>query len=116
MQASGERRSITRAGKREGEPVINIAECREHADLYKRLSGAGGISEAMTYFGTYAVNERDHKLTLHVEYCLFRSCDNTDRTAELTIIGGTMEFISTVDASPTGASYSRIVWKRRCCT
>lgn len=77
--------------------------------------GAGGISEAMTYFGTYAVNERDHKLTLHVEYCLFRSCDNTDRTAELTIIGSTMEFISTVDASPTGASYSRTVWKRRCC-
>ena len=77
--------------------------------------GAGGISEAMTYFGTYAVNERDHKLTLHVEYCLFRSCDNTDRTAELTIIGSTMGFISTVDASPTGASYSRTVWKRRCC-
>ena len=23
----------------------NIAECREHADLYKRLSGASGISE-----------------------------------------------------------------------
>ena len=77
--------------------------------------GAAGIAEAMTYFGTYAVNERSHKLTLHVEYCLFRSCDNTDRTAELKILGDTMEFISTVDTSPTGASYSRTVWKRGCC-
>jgi hypothetical protein len=77
--------------------------------------GAAGIAEAMTYFGTYAVNERNHKLTLHVEYCLFRSCYNADRTAELKILGHTMEFISTVDTSPTGASYSRTVWKRRCC-
>jgi hypothetical protein len=77
--------------------------------------GAAGIAEAMTYFGTYAVNERSDKLTLHVEYCLFRSCDNTDRTAELKILGDTMEFISTVDTSPTGASYSRTVWKRGCC-
>jgi hypothetical protein len=76
---------------------------------------APGIIEAMTYFGTYAVNERNHKLTLHVEYCLFRSRDNTDRTAELKILGDTMELISTVDTSPTGASYSRTVWKRRCC-
>jgi hypothetical protein len=76
---------------------------------------APGIIEAMTYFGTYAVNERNHKLTLHVEYCLFRSRDNTDRTAELKILGNTMELISTVDTSPTGASYSRTVWKRECC-
>jgi hypothetical protein len=77
--------------------------------------GAAGIIEAMTYFGTYAVDERNHKLTLHVEYCLFRSCDNTDRTAELKILENSMEFISTVDTSPTGASYSRTVWKRGCC-
>jgi hypothetical protein len=77
--------------------------------------GAAGIAEAMTYFGTYAVNERSHELTLHVEYCLFRSCDNTDRTAELKMLGDTVEFISTVDTSPTGASYSRTVWKRGCC-
>ncbi|WP_080586947.1 hypothetical protein, partial [Bradyrhizobium japonicum] len=25
--------------------TINIAECREHADHYKRLSGASGISK-----------------------------------------------------------------------
>jgi hypothetical protein len=77
--------------------------------------GNGGIVEAMDYFGIYAVNEGNHKLTLYVEYCLFRSCDATDRTAELKIHGDTMELISTVDASPTGASYSRTVWKRMCC-
>ena len=77
--------------------------------------GGSGIIEAMTYFGTYAVNERHHKLTLHVEYCLFRSCDNTNRTAELKIVGDTMELISTVDTSLTGASYSHTVWKRGCC-
>jgi hypothetical protein len=77
--------------------------------------GGAGIIEGITYFGTYAVNERHHKLTLHVEYCLFRSCDNTNRTAELKIVGDTMELISTVDTSPTGASYSRTVWKRGCC-
>jgi hypothetical protein len=78
--------------------------------------GTSGIVEAMDYFGTYAVNERNHKLTLHVEHCLFRSCDNTDRTAELKIYGGdTMEFVSTVDTSPTGATYSRTVWMRVCC-
>jgi len=77
--------------------------------------GSAGIIEAMTYFGTYAVNERHHKLTLHVEYCLFRSCDNTNRTAELKIVDDTMELISTVDTSLTGASYSHTVWKRGCC-
>ena len=77
--------------------------------------GTAGIVEAMHYFGTYAVNEQNHKLTLHVEYCLFRSCDNTDRTAELKVHGDTLELISAVDTLPTGASYSRTVWKRACC-
>lgn len=83
--------------------------------IFLAAKGSAGIIEAMTYFGTYAVNERHHKLTLHVEYCLFRSCDNTNRTAELKIVGDTMELISTVDTSPTGASYSHTVWKRSCC-
>jgi len=65
--------------------------------------------------GQLLVGKRHHKLTLHVEYCLFRSCDNTNRTAELKIVGDTMELISTVDTSLTGASYSHTVWKRGCC-
>jgi Lipocalin-like domain len=79
------------------------------------ITGSAGLVEAMTFFGTYAVNKRDQKLTLHVAYCLFRSCDQTDRTAELKIHGKTMEFVSAAETSPTGASYSRLVWKRECC-
>jgi hypothetical protein len=58
-----------------------------------------GILEAMTYFGTYDVNERSHKLTLHVVHCLFRSCDNSNRTADLKIHGDTMELISACDST-----------------
>ena len=36
---------MTRAGNRKAETLINSAECQEHADHYKRLSGAGGISK-----------------------------------------------------------------------
>ncbi|APG13808.1 hypothetical protein BKD09_36205 [Bradyrhizobium japonicum] len=38
-------KGATRAGNRKAEALINIAECREHADHYKRLSGASGISK-----------------------------------------------------------------------
>ncbi|MBR0822428.1 hypothetical protein [Bradyrhizobium liaoningense] len=37
--------STTRAGNRKPETLINIAECRERAEHYKRLSGASGISK-----------------------------------------------------------------------
>jgi hypothetical protein len=96
--------------------IVSIAGRRYAAKGQSPIGmGGAGIIEAMTYFGTYAVNEQHHKLTLHVEYCLFRSCDSTDRTAELKILGDTMELISTVDTSLTGASYSRTFWKRGCC-
>ncbi|MEY9880484.1 hypothetical protein ABIA43_002018 [Bradyrhizobium sp. USDA 328] len=35
----------SRAGNRKAEPLINIAECREQANHYKRLSGVSGISK-----------------------------------------------------------------------
>ena len=35
--------------------------------------GAAGIAEAMTYFGTYAVNKRNHKLTLHWNIAFFEA-------------------------------------------
>jgi len=96
--------------------IISIdGRCYAAKGLSPVSMGNAGIVEAMDYFGTYAVSEGKHKLTLHVEYCLFRSCDATDRTAELKIHGDTMELISTVDASPTGVPYSRTVWKRVCC-
>jgi Lipocalin-like domain len=74
-----------------------------------------GILEAMTYFGTYRVDEAKHKLTLQVTHCLFRSCDGTDRTAELKILGDTMTLTSAFESSATGAPYSHTEWKRECC-
>lgn len=79
------------------------------------MTNAAHIIEAMTYFGSYAVAEQNHKLTLHVAYCLFRSCDRTERTAELRIHGDTMELVSAAESSPTGANYSFMIWKRECC-
>ncbi|MCS3929561.1 hypothetical protein M2175_004592 [Bradyrhizobium elkanii] len=35
----------SRAGNRKAEALLNSADCQEHADHYKRLSGASGISK-----------------------------------------------------------------------
>ena len=43
---AGKGAPTTRVGNREAETLINSAECQEHADHYKRLSGAGGISQS----------------------------------------------------------------------
>jgi hypothetical protein len=74
-----------------------------------------GLLEAMTYFGAYSIDEAKRRLTLHVTHCLFRSCDRTDRTAELKIRGDMLELTSAVEPSPTGAASSYTVWKRECC-
>jgi len=71
-----------------------------------------GILEAMIYFGTYTLDEQDRELSLHLATCLFRSCSKTDRTTEISIRGDTMDLVSAVKASPTGAFYSHMVWKR----
>ena len=73
---------------------------------------SAGILEALIYFGTYTLDEQDRELSLHVATCLFRSCNKTDRTTEITIHGDTMDLVSAIEASPTGASYSHMVWKR----
>jgi hypothetical protein len=79
------------------------------------MADPAGPPRATAYFGTYALDARGRKLTLHVSNCLLRSCDESDRTSEVRISGDTMEFISAAEPSPTGASYSHIVWKRQCC-
>ena len=75
----------------------------------------GGSLNATTYFGTYLVDDASRKLTLRIEHCLFRNCDQTNRTAELKIRGDTMELMSAIKPSLTGAPYSHTIWKRECC-
>ena len=77
------------------------------------MAPGAGSPGAMAYFGIYAAD--GGKLTLHVAACSSQDCDTADRTTEVKISGDTMEFISAAETSPTGASYSHIVWKRACC-
>jgi hypothetical protein len=74
-----------------------------------------GLIEAVTYFGSYVVDEPTQTLTLHVAHCLFRGCDRTDRAAELKFHGNILQMISTVETSPTGAFYTHSMWRRACC-
>lgn len=74
-----------------------------------------GLLEAESYFGVYRVDEQQRKLTLHIEHCLFRGCDQTDRTAEIKVDRNKLESTSAAEPSPTGAFYSYMIWKRECC-
>lgn len=85
------------------------------AALGKSRLNTTGMPQATAYFWTYVLDQCDRKLTLQVLNYLLRSCDETDRTAEFRIRGDTMELISAAEPSPTGASYSHIIWKRQCC-
>ena len=80
------------------------------------MARSDGLLEAVTYVGIYVVDEDRRKLTLHVAYCLFTGCDQTDRVADLRIEGDILEMTSATESSPTGAFYSYTVWKRQCCT
>ena len=77
---------------------------------------AAGLIDAITYFGTYSIDARNQKLTLHIDKCLFRKCDRMNSTISLNILDDTMDWISAGEPSPTGAAYSHIVWQRACCS
>jgi len=95
---------------------VMSSEGRRYAALSRSPAGTAlspGILDAMTYYGTYTFSEPGRVLTLHVAQCLFRSCDRTERIVDVKIRADTMEFTSAVVATPTGAAYSHMVWKRR---
>jgi hypothetical protein len=71
-----------------------------------------GLREALTYFGTYSLDERTGALNFHISYCLFRSCDGTTRKASVEFVDGKLVFTSVVEPSPTGSFYSRLIWAR----
>lgn len=77
---------------------------------------SAGLIDAITYFGTYTPDRQNQKLTLHIKNCLFRRCDGIDFTVSIKISGDTMDWISAGTASPTGAAYNHIVWRRVCCS
>ena len=67
-----------------------------------RLSGGPGV---LAYFGRYAVSS-DGVLHLQADW------DGTDRVADLALMGDQLELISSTLPSPTGSTYSHLVWKR----
>lgn len=70
----------------------------------------GGIMEAITYYGTYTLQEGT--LTLRIIHCLFKSCDKSTRTASVSFVNDSLVFTSAVLDSLTGSFYSRLVWQR----
>jgi hypothetical protein len=72
---------------------------------------SSGLREALTYFGTYSLDETKSTLTLQPRYCLFRSCDNTSRKTSVEIIDDYLVFTSVLGPSPTGSFYSRLTWR-----
>jgi lipocalin-like protein len=77
----------------------------------------------LAYFGSYAIDPDGGSggadnggvnlgtMHLHVDHGLHLSWEKPDRSADVIVSGDRMEFVSSI-ASPTGASYSRLVWKR----
>lgn len=74
--------------------------------------GGAGLREALAYYGIYSLDEARGTLTLHVAYCLFRSCDRSQRSAYIKFAGDRMEFVSVVGPTPTGSAHSFLTWER----
>jgi hypothetical protein len=74
--------------------------------------GGDRLREALGYFGTYSLDQAGKTLNLRVSYCLVRSCDQSSRKASIEFVGDELIFTSTLQGTPTGSFYSRLVWAR----
>lgn len=83
--------------------------------LISRDMRRGVALPAITYFGTYSVDEVTKVITLKISFCSFTGCNKTERKADLKITGNTMKLVSILEGSLTGAYYSSTLWKRECC-
>jgi hypothetical protein len=77
----------------------------------------------LAYFGSYVIDPDGGSssadgaaslgtIQLHVDHGLHLNWEKPDRTADVTVSGDRMEFVSSIAPTPTGASYSRLVWQR----
>lgn len=69
-----------------------------------------GLMEAIAYFGTYKI--QGCLLTLEINYCLYRSCDKSDRRASISFVDEKLLLTSAVLESLTGSFYSSLMWHR----
>jgi hypothetical protein len=72
----------------------------------------GAVQGAIAYYGTYSVNDKDHTLTYHIEYCSYPNWDGTKRTSSVTVKGDEFTQVSTPIPSSKGAFVPHVVWKR----
>ena len=68
--------------------------------------------ESIGYAGSYIIDEAQDVVTLKVENALTPEFDKSLRTTAISIEGDRLHFHSSAQASPTGAFYLHIVWKR----
>jgi len=68
--------------------------------------------EALAYAGTYVLDAEQSKIMLQIEDATIAGWDKSHPEASITVRADTLDFISSVETSPTGAFYTHFVWKR----
>jgi hypothetical protein len=79
------------------------------ADL--AVSAASATPVTLAYFGRYAIDSKQ-VIHLSVRSGGLATVGASERTADITISNGAMDFVSVFTLSPTGSSSSHLVWKR----
>lgn len=77
-----------------------------------RACSRSAAYESIGYAGTYIIDEARDVMTLKVGEALAPEFDKSLRTVSISIEGDRLDFHSSAEASPTGAFYAHLVWKR----
>lgn len=65
----------------------------------------------VAYFGTYAVNDAEHILTLHIDRSSFPNWEQTDQKRKFEFVGDELRYTAaTSTANPAEAA--QLIWKR----
>lgn len=70
------------------------------------------VQETQSYFGTYAVNDADSKIALHIERSLFPNWDGVDQTRAVKLEGDLMTYVANPIPSANGAFVPHLEFKR----
>jgi hypothetical protein len=94
--------------------LLITGDARRKFASNNRLEGSSeenkGVAQgSIAYFGTYAVNEADHTLTMKVERSSYPNWDNTDQKRQISITGDELKW--TNPAASSGGS-ADLVWHR----
>ena len=85
---------------------------RLESPAQSRACARRGAYESISYAGRYSVDEATDLMTLKIADATAPEFDHSARTAAISLEGGALHFRSSAEASPTGAFYAHLVWKR----